>query len=169
MPRSVCFEDHRFWPGLEPQHPKIMETVSSYNKFFKTDPPSLSRTKLATGVHWTGLPDKNTDQNRKKRPKNVQTLASDNFWDIFGDIFANILSRFCFSGLSNDLPMSGAQGTNPLSMWTECAFIIFAIFVQTACFWKVQKPRFQKKAFVSSRIRPPICSAPTVYLGATRH
>ena len=66
--------------------------------------------RFVTGEHWTGSPNKSTDQIGKKCPKNSHVCsASGPFVDMFRTCsrhFSDILSTFPFSELSNDLPVT---------------------------------------------------------------
>ena len=55
-------------------------------------------THVATGVHWTGSPNKSIDQIGKNCPKNVRKLCFQPFWTIFGHFckhFFDIFRTFC--------------------------------------------------------------------------
>ena len=71
-----------------------------------------------TGVHWTGLPDRTTDQIGKKCPKISESCLCSGSGTIFGqslDIFPDIFRHFImilFSGLSNDMPVTTRYGNS---------------------------------------------------------
>ena len=54
---------------------------------------------VVTGIHWTGLPDRNTDQ-IGKYVKQCQNMSLDNFWT-----YVQHVVMIPFSGLSNNLPV----------------------------------------------------------------
>ena len=51
--------------------------------------------RITTGEHWTGSPNKSTDQTGEKCPKNVRKLCWQCLWTIIAQFFGTFFRTFC--------------------------------------------------------------------------